>query len=194
MGRIDRFPTVNILTGRVGFAERLTLDCAPGLILSPMRECCNRSAEPRQGPVCSVCGSPGRPVDQLTVKALLTTAALTRFEPGEYRLCAAFACPMVYFDAHGRTFSAADIRVAVYAKEPVGERTICYCFGENERGIRDDFASRGMSRAVERVREHIAARRCACEVRHPRGSCCLADVIAAVARARIAFGSPAKEP
>ena len=34
--------------------------------------------------------------------------------------------------------------------------------------------------AVDRVRAHIAAGRCACEIRNPKGTCCLGDVIAAV--------------
>ena len=34
--------------------------------------------------------------------------------------------------------------------------------------------------AVERVRAHISAGRCACEVRNPRGACCLGDVTNAV--------------
>ena len=33
-----------------------------------------------------------------------------------------------------------------------------------------------------RIREHIAAQRCACDIRNPRGACCLGDVMAAVKR------------
>jgi hypothetical protein len=39
-----------------------------------------------------------------------------------------------------------------------------------------------MSHAVQRVREHISAGRCGCEVRNPRGVCCLGDVTEAVKR------------
>jgi hypothetical protein len=35
---------------------------------------------------------------------------------------------------------------------------------------------------VARIREHIAAQRCACDVRNPRGACCLGDVMAAAKR------------
>jgi hypothetical protein len=34
----------------------------------------------------------------------------------------------------------------------------------------------GRSGAIERVRAHIADRRCACDVRNPRGVCCLGDL------------------
>jgi predicted HD phosphohydrolase len=71
----------------------------------------------------------------------------------------------------------------VWQKEPFGARLVCYCFGETEATIRDEIEMTGRSRAVERVREHIVAKRCACEVRNPRGACCLGDLIAAVRRA-----------
>jgi hypothetical protein len=66
--------------------------------------------------------------------------------------------------------------------ERTGARLVCYCFGENEADIRREIEEHGASRAVERVRAHIAAGRCACELRNPRGVCCLGDVIAAVKR------------
>jgi len=61
---------------------------------------------------------------------------------------------------------------------------ICYCFGENEGDIRREFEKYGSSGAVARVRAHIQAGRCACEIRNPRGVCCLGDVVAAIERAR----------
>jgi len=59
---------------------------------------------------------------------------------------------------------------------------LCYCFGESEASIRAEIEATGRSAAVERIREHIAAGRCACEIRNPRGACCLGDVTAAVKR------------
>jgi hypothetical protein len=42
---------------------------------------------------------------------------------------------------------------------------------------------------MSRVREHIAAKRCACDIRNPRGTCCLGDVDAAVKRVQAAVQS-----
>jgi ribosomal protein S28E/S33 len=84
----------------------------------------------------------------------------------------------------GATFSRCDVRVPAWQKEPVGRRTVCYCFGENEADIAEELDRTGGSLAVDRVRTHIAAGRCACAVRNPRGSCCLGDVTAAVERMR----------
>ena len=121
-------------------------------------------------------------MEQLTLKALLTESALHRFERGEYRFCPDASCDVVYFDAAGRTFTTADLRVPVWQKQPPGARTICYCFGENETDIRAELAHIGRSRAEERVRAHIEAGRCVCEVRNPKGACCLGDITQAVKR------------
>ena len=59
---------------------------------------------------------------------------------------------------------------------------MCYCFGENEADIRTEIEATGHSEAVQRVRAHIEAGRCACEVRNPRGVCCLGDIAATVKR------------
>jgi hypothetical protein len=126
----------------------------------------------------------GKPVDALTVKALLTETALRRYEPGEYRFCDDPSCDIVYFAEAGPTFGVREVRVPIWQKEPVGTRTICYCFGENEADLRAEIDRGGQSLAVERVRGHIAASRCACEVRNPKGGCCLGDVTAAVDRMR----------
>jgi hypothetical protein len=118
----------------------------------------------------------------VTVKALLTESALREFLPGEYRFCPDPDCDIVYFSAVGQPFTTADVRVPVWQKLPFGGRPICYCFGETEASIRADVARGDGRRVIERVREHIAAERCACEMRNPRGACCLADVIATVKR------------
>jgi len=72
--------------------------------------------------------------------------------------------------------------VAVWQKQPSGGRLLCYCFGETEAGIQRDLLEHGRTGVVARIREHVAARRCACDIRNPRGACCLGDVMAAVKR------------
>jgi hypothetical protein len=120
-------------------------------------------------------------VDLVTVKALLTALAFRKILPGPFHFCADPACDLVYFSAAQR-FRTAEIRVPVWQKEPFGARMVCYCFGENEADMRREIEATGVSAAASRVREHIAAKRCACEIRNPRGACCLGDVIAAVGR------------
>ena len=128
------------------------------------------------------CGTAGRPVEGLTIKAMLTVAALARYEHHAYRFCAEAQCSVVYFGEDGTVFTTSEVRERIWQKEPVGRRIVCYCFGENEADIAAEIEQLGHSDAVDRVRAHIAAQRCACEIRNPRGACCLGDVIAAVQR------------
>lgn len=124
----------------------------------------------------------GKPVDLVTVKALLTESALRRINNSAYRFCPEPSCEVVYFDTGGASYVKHDLRVPIWQKEPFGDRTVCYCFGVSEESIRAEIQTTGRSEATERVRAHIAAGRCACEVRNPRGACCLGDVAAAVKR------------
>ena len=165
-----------------------------------MSSCCctGKTGEPGAGR-CPGSESPGSAVDRQTVKALLTETALRRLTSGDYRFCPDAACDVVYFAADGMRFTTADVRVPVWHKLPFGSRPVCYCFGESEASIRSEIEADGRSAAVERVRAHIDAGRCACELRNPRGACCLGDVIAAVKRvespitARSSFGPVASE-
>jgi len=131
---------------------------------------------------CPSSGSAGSAVDLQTVKALLTEAAIRRLNAVDHRFCPDPACDVVYFDDAGGKFATGDLRVEVWQKQPFGVRPICYCFGESEASIRAELERAGRSLAVERIREHIAAGRCACEVRNPRGACCLGDLAEAVKR------------
>ncbi len=153
--------------------------------------CCPPKAEPATTSPCPVSGARGSAIEAITVKALLTESALRRFLPGEYRFCPDPDCDVVYFNAAGQRFTTGDVRVPVWQKLPFGDRPICYCFGESEASMRSDVASGGGTRVIERVREHIAAARCACDVRNPRGACCLGDVIAAVRRIEASAGDHA---
>ena len=158
-----------------------------------MSDCCNGRGHMSAGSTgtCPASGTKGTRVDLQTVKTLLTMTALQRLEPGEYRFCPAADCDVVYFDDRGHAFSTSDVRVGVWHKQAEGDRTICYCFGENEADIATEIERGGESRAIERVRAHVQAGRCACEMRNPRGVCCLGDVAATVAR-RATAGSGAR--
>jgi hypothetical protein len=117
-----------------------------------------------------------------TVKALLTEVALRRVQLTHYRFCANPDCETVYFGDAGDRFTVDDLRLPVWQKQPSGARLLCYCFGESGADIRRELLEYGRTNVVERIREHIAAQRCACDIRNPRGVCCLGDVIAAVKR------------
>ena len=149
--------------------------------------CCERDAELDRD--CPACGRVGRTVDLITVKAMLEPEALARLADPEYRFCATPDCPVVYFGVIER-FRIDDVAVAVFQKEPPGARTVCYCFGVTEADIEAELAASGRSTAVERISALVKAERCACEVKNPQGTCCLANVAALV---RAAEAQPVQE-
>jgi hypothetical protein len=147
-----------------------------------MNDCCDSPVVEPAAHACASCAERGSPVQLQTVKALLTEVALRRLQLTYYRFCANAACETVYFGEAGDQFGPDDVRVPVWQKQSGDERLLCYCFGETESGIRRELLEHGRTEVVARIREHIAAQRCACEIRNPRGACCLGDVIAAVKR------------
>jgi hypothetical protein len=131
---------------------------------------------------CPGCGQRGTAVQVQTVKALLTEIALRRIQLTHYQFCGNSACEVVYFGDAGDSFNTEDVRVPVWQKQIPGSRLLCYCFGETETAIRAELLRSGRADGVERIREHISGNGCACDIRNPRGVCCLRDVIAAVRR------------
>ena len=142
-----------------------------------MSDCCTveRPRETAASTRCPECDVPGRKLDPLTPKALLTPRALARLTPGEHRFCPSPHCPVAYFGS-GDVFRREDLRVPVFQKEPEGERLVCYCFELSEADIRREIAESGQATASKRITAHVQAGRCACEVQNPQGSCCLGNV------------------
>jgi Zinc binding domain len=132
-------------------------------------------------------GQPGSAVPLRTVKALLRERALQRLEATAHYFCADPACEVVYFDETGRLYHRTELRERVWQKEPFSDRRVCYCFDENEADIRAELQETGQCLAVARVQAHIAAGRCACDIRNPRGVCCLSDLRETIERVREAL-------
>ena len=147
-----------------------------------MDECCCLPVEIATKLACPSCLQTAGRVEATTVKALLTPDALARVNLAGFYFCPSSRCDTVYFSTAGQVFSTADIGVEVWHKQPAGDRRFCYCFEETEGAMRAELERTGRIGAIERVRHHIAERRCACDVRNPRGVCCLGDLSAAVRR------------
>lgn len=130
---------------------------------------------------CPACGTKGSRVGLVTMKALLTSAALRRLEGKTYRFCAGPFCDLVYFDRKaGSIFKKHDLSVRVGLKETEDAVPICYCFGFTVADLRNDIASRGETEIPASITAEVRAGHCACEVRNPEGSCCLGNVSRAI--------------
>ena len=150
--------------------------------MSTASDCCESSDGSARDGACPVTATKGTRVRLQTVKAMLKDVALRRLAPTTHYFCAEPTCDVVYFSQQGQCYSKADLRTAVWQKEPAGSRLLCYCFGENEQTIAAEIAATGTSKALDRVKDHIRSGRCACDIRNPRGICCLADLNAGIAR------------
>jgi len=122
---------------------------------------------------CLSCGSKGTSVDLITLKALLTADGLRRGVPPAPRFCATADCPVVYFDsAVPIVFREDELTVPVHAKHPDDDRVpVCYFFGYTPPRIREEGKI-----ASKTITAEVKAGHCACEVKNPKGVCCLGDV------------------
>ena len=125
---------------------------------------------------CPSCTQPGVAVDRITLKALLTADGLRRGVPAQPRYCGTADCPIVYFDVDGDvTFTESDLTVRVYAKHPNDAETpVCYCFGVSVGAMANGAGARELRESVAR---EVQAQHCACEVKNPKGGCCLGDLV-----------------
>ena len=128
--------------------------------------------------LCPQCGAAGRPVEVLTLKALLRPDALARLEVGaSYFFCAAPACDAVYFAGEAASvYHKPDLEVRVGQKESDDPIPLCYCFGHTRASVREEIERTGGSSAPASITAHIRAGRCGCDVNNPSGACCLGEV------------------
>ena len=125
---------------------------------------------------CPRCGKKATSLDTITLKALLTPAALRRGLPKNPRFCATEDCPVVYFDDRV-SFTEDDLIVRVHAKHPQADDVfVCYCFEYTPGTIREETAHTGVSSASKEITAEVKQEHCACEVKNPKGTCCLGDV------------------
>jgi hypothetical protein len=124
---------------------------------------------------CPSCAHAGAPVDRITLKALLTADGLRGGIPAQPRYCSSEDCPIVYFDVDGDvTFAESDLTVRVYGKHPHDPASpVCYCFEVNVGAM----STEGARELRESVAREVQAQHCACEVKNPKGGCCLGDLV-----------------
>lgn len=147
-----------------------------------MSDCCTpKSARPPEAgsELCPGCGAKGSRVDPVTLKALLTGDGLRRGVPPAPRFCATSGCPVVYYDnSAGVSFDESLVGVRVHAKHPEdGAVPVCYCFEYTPETVRGEMERTGASSAGRTITAEVKAGHCACEVKNPKGTCCLGDVL-----------------
>jgi len=155
-----------------------TCDCPP----QAGSATCDLSGVTAAG-ACPTCGEMGKPVDTLTLKALLAVP-LTEVRTTSYSFCRTADCPTVYFAVDGKqTFDEEMLRERVHQKHLGSDDVfVCYCFRHSPGSIKAELRQTGRTRVVEAITSGIQAGQCACDIRNPQGSCCLGNVRAVVGR------------
>lgn len=139
-------------------------------------DCCTKPDDEGARDTCPSCNATGVRVDMITLKALLNPRGLRRGIPSTPRFCATPTCPVIYFGA-GVTFAEEDLSVRVHAKHPHDDEVpVCYCFEHTPGSMREELERTAKSTAFATISAEVRARHCACEVKNPKGSCCLGDV------------------
>ena len=134
-------------------------------------DCCAPKASEAARVPCPACGQVGRPVGSLTVEAIVGVTTLP-----EPRFCRTEACGVLYYGNDGRSVHKRESRVRVGLKETEDPLPVCYCFGFSRADIEREIAETGGCTIAARITAEVKARRCACEIKNPAGSCCLGDV------------------
>ena len=150
---------------------------------SAAEACCELHPPARCGPAkCPSCGALGKPVQRITLGALLKPQSRSRIPiQDEFCFCRTSSCDVVYFHPEEVLFRREDLAGPVGLKEPANtEAPVCYCFGWTPVKIRKEIESTGKSTAIDQTKTQVKAGNCYCEVTNPQGSCCLGIVAEAV--------------
>ncbi len=130
---------------------------------------------------CPSCGEKGEAVSTLTVKSLVRDHV--RVEPSaSYFFCRNANCEVVYFG--GRVvFNKPDVKVRVGIKETLDPVPLCYCFDYSRADIRRAVDAGEKNSILDKIKAEVQVGFCACEVKNPRGACCLGDITRAIREA-----------
>lgn len=146
--------------------------------------CCD-AAVPATTDVCALCGMAGKPVDRVTVEALVRPHLRAAVAETQYYFLEMPGCDVVYFAQDPpHHFFTADLTVRVGSKVAEDPVPVCYCFEKTERMVIDDYRAHGRSTIFAEITVHVKANECACEVKNPAGRCCLGNVSKAIQKAR----------
>ena len=103
----------------------------------------------------------------------------------QYYYCSEPDCPVVYISnpaRHGSggeevpVFEKSDLSVKVFSKDNQEDVHVCYCFDWTRKRITDQIKTTGSSTAFIEVTEELKAGNCECEIKNPKGACCLSDI------------------
>lgn len=137
---------------------------------------------------CPVSKTTSSKVHLRTVRRLVREERRWQLGTVQYYFCADPKCPVVYFSNDPVPyFIVDDLEVKVFAKDLGEDVPVCYCFGWTRGRIHKEIRETGRSTAPVEIAKQVKAGLCACDVKNPKGRCCLGDVNAVVKNAITAY-------
>jgi hypothetical protein len=126
---------------------------------------------------CPISGKISSKIQKRTLEHLLIDERLTLLRDRQYYYCYDPDCHVVYFPyGKGEYFTRRDLKVKVYSKDPGGDVNVCYCFDWSRDRIKKEFEETGKSTAAKQIAREVKAGNCRCDIKNPKGRCCLGDV------------------
>ncbi len=150
-----------------------------------MDTCCEFHPPVEHGPgTCPSCGTLGRPVQRLTVGALLKPDRRAKIPHQDaFSFCRTPDCDVVYFRPDEVLFRKNDLSVRVHQKEPNDPTVhVCYCFDWTPEKIRQEIERTGKGTVLDQVKAQVKADNCYCDVTNPQGSGCLGNIAKVVSQ------------
>ncbi len=130
---------------------------------------------PRCSELAIECVGPQK-VPKITLTSLVKPEYQKDIPTGRPFFCPQRECETVYFDAEGHQIKKVQLSVKVWQKEEAGDFPVCYCFEHSAKAIMEDARRNSPPTIPLTIREKIKADLCTCEIKNPKGTCCLGDV------------------
>ncbi len=130
---------------------------------------------------CPISKTSSHKVSRGTLEHLLKPEKVASLQNAQYYYCIDPKCKVVYFSNDNIPyFTVDDVTVKVFAKDPGDDVAVCYCFDWTRGRIKNEIQQTGTSTAPTQIVRAIKAANCACDIKNPKGECCLGDVDAVV--------------
>lgn len=126
---------------------------------------------------CPVSGTPSRKVQLRTLQHLVKPEKADSLKNVQYYFCKEPMCEVVYFSNEKVPFfTTDDLAVKVFVKEQDDDVPVCYCFNWTRARIQQEIRETQKSTAAFAIAREIKASNCECDIKNPKGECCLGDV------------------
>lgn len=138
-----------------------------------MSNCCSTKKAGKSS--CPECEQIQKSVSIETLRHKIISPLNQTIDEQNYFFCSNSVCKTVYFGENGKQYGVENIRGEVGQKQTSSSRIICYCFDVSAQQVLDEIENTGESASRQFVISQTKAKHCACEIRNPSGTCCLAS-------------------